>query len=198
MPEPDPLCKRTAGVGVDKKGDKMSFQNVKKYFEEAGLGDRVLELGASSATVEEAARAIGCRERQIAKTMSFMVSDAPVLIVMAGDAKTDNKKFKETFRQKAKMIPADQVETWVGHAPGGVCPFAVKSSVTVYLDKSLKRMQRVYPAAGSGQSAVDLSLEELERYSDSVGWVDVCKGWTEEKGEAKTGKEAIPPADPAV
>lgn len=144
------------------------------------MGDRVLELSQSSATVEEAAHAIGCKPVQIAKTMSFLVDDSPILIVMAGDAKTDNKKYKETFHQKAKMIPADRVEAMTGHVPGGVCPFVVKPDVTVYLDRSLKRMERVYPAAGSGHSAVDLSLEELERYSDYSDWVDVCKGWAPE------------------
>ena len=107
--------------------------------------------------------------------MSFLVNDKPILIVTAGDTKVDNKKFKEVFHQKAKMIPWDQVEGYIGHAPGGVCPFAVNPDVAVYLDLSLKRFQRVYPAAGNGHSAVDLSPEELAEYSKVVDWIDVCK-----------------------
>lgn len=155
----------------------MSFENVKGYFEELGLGQRVIALKQSSATVEEAAEAIGCQAKQIAKTMSFFVNDKPILIVTAGDAKIDNKKYKNTFQQKAKMIPGEQVEKSIGHAPGGVCPFSIHSDVTVYLDISLKRFERVYPAGGSDHSAVNLSLEELTKYSNSSGWVDVCKNW---------------------
>lgn len=155
----------------------MSFESVKRYFDSVGLGQKVIALQKSSATVEEAAEALGCQAKQIAKTMSFFVEDKPVLIVTAGDAKIDNKKYKETFHQKAKMIPSDQVETCVGHAPGGVCPFAIKPEVAVFLDVSLKRFERVYPAGGSGQSAVNISLEELMKYSNFSGWVDTCKGW---------------------
>jgi len=157
----------------------MGFQDVKRYFESVGLGERVLELDQSSATVEEAARAIGCQPRLIAKTLSFFVQDRPVLVVAAGDAKVDNRKFKDTFHEKARMIPPDQVEQAVGHAPGGVCPFVVRPEVTVYLDVSLKRFETVYPAAGSGSSAVALSVEELEAHAHSAGWVDVCKDWQE-------------------
>ncbi|MFU0826857.1 MAG: Proline--tRNA ligase [Lachnoclostridium sp.] len=157
----------------------MSFEKVKNYFEKAGLGQRVIALEKSSATVEEAAKAIGCQAKEIAKTMAFFVDDKPILIVTAGDAKIDNKKYKNTFNQKAKMIPGEQVETYVGHAPGGVCPFAVPIDVTVYLDVSLKRFETVYPAGGNGQSAVKLSLEELVKYSNASGWVDVCKDWPE-------------------
>ena len=155
----------------------MSFEIVKKYFEDAGIGERVIHTEKSSATVEEAAAAIGCEPKQIAKTLSFFVGEQPILIVAAGDAKVDNKKYKERFQAKAKMIPRELVEESIGHAPGGVCPFVIKKGVPVYLDESLKRFERVYPAAGSGHSAVDLSLEELEKYSKCSGWVDVCKDW---------------------
>lgn len=155
----------------------MSLERVKEYFQQLGLGDRIIEPEASSATVAEAAQALGCQPCQIAKTMSFLVDGAPVLIVTAGDARVDNQKYKAFFHEKAKMIPADEVEGYIGHAPGGVCPFATLPGVTVYLDRSLQRFARVYPAAGSGHSAVDLSLDELERCSHSVGWLDVCKDW---------------------
>lgn len=156
----------------------MSFENVKQYFENIGLGQRVIMLVKSSATVEEAAKAIGCQPKQIAKTMSFFVNEKPILIVTVGDTKVDNKKYKNVFHQKAKMIPAEQVESCIGHAPGGVCPFAVNPNVTVYLDVSLQRFERVYPAGGSGHSAVNLSLGELTEYSNYAGWIDVCKDWS--------------------
>ncbi|MBF4692251.1 YbaK/EbsC family protein [Fusibacter ferrireducens] len=162
----------------------MAFDRVKKYFENVGLGDRVKELENSSATVELAAKAIGCEPKQIAKTMSFFIEEQPVLIVTAGDAKIDNKKYKQTFDKKAKMIPWDQVEERIGHSPGGVCPFAVKTDVEVYLDVSLRRFDYVYPAGGSGNSAVKVTLEELIEYSESKGWIDVCKDWTA-KGEVE-------------
>ena len=152
----------------------MSFEAVNQYFQSVGMEHKVMVLEKSSATVEEAAEAIGCQPRQIAKTMSFFVNDKPVLIVTAGDAKIDNKKFKDTFHQKAKMIPRDLVEPSIGHMPGGVCPFAVRPGVTTYLDVSLKRFDHIYPAAGSGHSAVDLTVEELALHSASAGWVDVC------------------------
>ena len=155
----------------------MPFEKVKRYFEDKGLGQRVIALEKSSATVEEAAEAIGCEPKQIAKTMSFFLNDRPILIVTAGDAKLDNKKYKNMFHQKAKMIPSEQVEKYVGHAPGGVCPFAVNSDVSIWLDVSLKRFNRVYPAGGNGHSAVNLSLQELAEYSNCIGWVDVCKDW---------------------
>lgn len=155
----------------------MSFENVKRYFERIGMGERVIQLERSSATVEEAAEAVGCHPKQIAKTMSFFVNEAPILIVTAGDAKIDNKKYKNTFRQKARMIPGDQVESSIGHAPGGVCPFAVNPEVKVYLDISLKRFETVFPGGGSGHSAVRLSLRELEEYSNCTQWVDVCRDW---------------------
>lgn len=153
----------------------MSFEKVKRCFERSGLAHRVIELEQSSATVELAAKAIGCAPELIAKTMSFFINDKPILIVTAGDVKIDNKKYKDHFHEKAKMIPYDQVETYVGHAPGGVCPFCTNEDVTVYLDKSLQRFDIVYPAGGSANSAVKLFLKELETFSSAVGWVDVCK-----------------------
>ena len=158
----------------------MSYERVKEYFEKAGLGQRVMHFEKSSATVEEAAVAVGCEPKQIAKTLSFLLGTQPILIVAAGDAKVDNKKFKASFHQKAKMIPWDAVENCVGHLPGGVCPFVIKQGVAVYLDRSLQRFETVYPAAGDSHSAVKLSIPELELYSGSSGWVDVCTGWSGE------------------
>lgn len=155
----------------------MSLKKVKEYFENAGLGQRVHELSQTTATVEDAARAIGCKPEHIAKTMSLLLDDEPILIVTAGDAKIDNKKYKNHFHKKAKMIAAELVEQYIGHAPGGVCPFAINPNVKVYLDISLKRFQTVYPAGGSGNSAVELSIEELEKYSHSIQWIDVCSEW---------------------
>ena len=155
----------------------MSVEKVKAYLDEIGLGDRIIIPEKSSATVEEAAVAIGCEPKQIAKTMSFFLNDQAILIVMAGDARVDNAKYKAVFHQKAKMIPGDSVEAAVGHAPGGVCPFAVKDGVKTYLDVSLKRFERVYPAAGSGHSAVNLTVAELEKSAKAVEWIDVCKDW---------------------
>lgn len=153
----------------------MSFTKVKQYFKTAGLGDRVKVLEHSSATVEEAAIAVGCEAKQIAKTMSFLIDESPILIVVAGDVKVDNKKFKATFQKKAKMIAFEQVESYIGHAPGGVCPFEVKPEVKTYLDVSLQRFDIVYPAAGDAHSAVKLSVAELEKYANSLGWVDIGK-----------------------
>lgn len=153
----------------------MAYDKVKAYFEENKLGDRVKNLEESSATVEEAANALGCEPGHIAKTLSFLIDENPILVVTAGDTKVDNKKYKAKFQQKARMIPWDQVESYVGHEPGGVCPFAIKPEVKVYLDISMKRFETVYPAAGSGHSAVELSLPELEQYSNALEWVDVCK-----------------------
>ncbi|MEL7610383.1 MAG: YbaK/EbsC family protein [Bacillota bacterium] len=152
----------------------MSIQKVKDYFERFGVQDRVLELPASSATVELAAKALDCEGCRIAKTLSFHVGDKVVLIVAAGDAKIDNKKFKSCYGVKAKMLSGDEAEPLVGHAVGGVCPFAVNDGVEVYLDESLKRFKTVYPACGSSNSAIELTVGELERYSKSLGWVDVC------------------------
>ena len=159
----------------------MSIEAVKNYFSRYGMEDRILELEQSSATVELAAAAIGCEPERIAKSISLLLEDQPIIIVVSGEAKIDNKKYKERFHAKARMVPYEEVEQYIGHAPGGVCPFGVKPGVTVYLDESLKRFQTVYPAAGSGNSAIELDLEEREKYAVSAGWVDVCKGWQEEE-----------------
>lgn len=155
----------------------MSFEKVQSYFASLGLADRVLDLSESSATVALAARALGCEEARIAKTLSFLTGETPLILVTAGDAKIDNHKFKETFHTKAKMIPGADCERWIGHRPGGVCPFCLPEGVPVYLDVSLRRFDIVYPAAGTDHSAVRLTLPELETAAKSLGWVDVCKGW---------------------
>lgn len=153
----------------------MSVEKVRAYLKEYGMEDQILEFDQSSATVELAAQAVGCEPARIAKTMSFLQNGEPVLIIAAGDVKIDNRKYKDQFHTKAKMIPYDEVETWIGHAPGGVCPFAVKEEVKIYMDESLKRFESVYPAAGSSNSAIKLDLDKLEMLSHSNGWVDVCK-----------------------
>lgn len=153
----------------------MSIEKVKEYFRQYGMEDRVWEKEHSSATVEEAAEALGCEPQRIAKTLSFQAGDRVVLVVTAGDRKIDNKKYREQFGCKAKMLKFEEVEDLVGHAVGGVCPFAVKEGGEVYLDESLKRFETVFPAAGSSNSMIELSIEELERYSHSLQWVDVCK-----------------------
>ena len=153
----------------------MAFIPVKQYFDSLGMGDRVKDLAESSATVELAASALGCQPKQIAKTLSFLVNDEPILIVMAGDVKIDNAKYKAQFQQKAKMIPAPLVEEAIGHDIGGVCPFAIKPGVCVYLDTSLKANPIVYPAAGNGNSAVELSISELERCTDYAQWITIGK-----------------------
>ena len=158
----------------------MSLEKVKQYFDALGLGQRIHVLDKSSATVEEAAVAVGCEPERIAKTMSFLLGDDPILIVTAGDARVDNKKYKEYFHQKAKMIPGELVEKYIGHAPGGVCPFAIPQGTKVFLDISLKRFAIVYPAAGTSNSAIELSIKELEDSSAYTAWIDVCKGWQEE------------------
>ena len=155
----------------------MSLERVKEYFEQVGLGSRIIVPEASSATVAEAAQALGCQPCQIAKTMSFLVGGAPVLIVTAGDAKVDNPKYKAFFHEKAKMIPANQVESCIGHAPGGVCPFAVNEDVPIYLDISMKRFEKVHTAGGIDTATICVGIAELEKYSGAVEWVDVCKGW---------------------
>lgn len=153
----------------------MAIEKVVKYFEGVGLADRIKQLEVSSATVELAAAALGCEGARIAKTLSFMVDSSAVLIVTAGDMRIDNHKFKELFHTKAKMLTPEQVDELIGHSIGGVCPFAVNEGCKVYLDESLKRFSVVYPAAGNAASAVELSPEELEKYSGSLGWIDVCK-----------------------
>lgn len=153
----------------------MAIEKVKEYFRTLGMEDRILEFDVSSATVALAAQALHCEEARIAKTLSFLVGENSVLVVAAGDARVDNHKFKQTFGVKAKMIPADEVEARVGHAVGGVCPFAVLPGVQVFLDVSLRRFETVYPACGSANSAICLTLPELERCAGSAQWVDVCK-----------------------
>ena len=157
----------------------MSVDRVRAYLEPFGLAARVQEFEVSSATVELAAAALGCPPCRIAKTLSFIVQDAPVLIVTAGDARIDNPRYKAQFGVKAKMIPAEETISRVGHAVGGVCPFAVNDGVRTYLDVSLRRFETVFPACGSANSAIELSIPELERCARPVGWVDVCKGWRE-------------------
>ena len=157
----------------------MSIEKVRAFFREKGIEDRVQEFPVSSATVELAAQALGVEGKRIAKTLSFLVGDQCVLIVAAGDAKVDNAKFKAQFHTKAKMLPHDLVPEYVGHAVGGVCPFAVKEGVAVYLDESLRRFETVYPACGSSNSAIDLTIPELMAYADTDAWIDVCKGWQE-------------------
>ncbi|WP_317320685.1 YbaK/EbsC family protein [Subdoligranulum variabile] len=155
----------------------MSIEKVKAYFAQYGMQERILEFPVSSATVELAAEALHCEPCRIAKTLSFMVGEKPVLIVAAGDTKIDNPKYKAQFGTKAKMLTPEQAETLVGHAVGGVCPFAVQPGVAVYLDASLKRFETVFPACGSSNSAIELTIPELEKYSGYTAWVDVCKGW---------------------
>ncbi len=157
----------------------MAIEQAREYLKKWNAEDRIMEFPVSSATVELAAKALGCEPARIAKTLSFLVNDAAVLVVTAGDAKIDNGKFKQQFHTKAKMLSPDQVEKMVGHAVGGVCPFGVKEGVTVYLDVSLKRFETVFPAAGSSNSAIELSIPELEQFSGSIAWVDVCKAWQE-------------------
>ncbi|MBQ3405359.1 MAG: YbaK/EbsC family protein [Oscillospiraceae bacterium] len=159
----------------------MSLEKVKEYFQSVGLGDRVKEFTVSSATVELAAKAAGVIPARIAKTLSFKVDDKPILIVAAGDAKVDNSRYKAKFRTKAKMLTPEEAVELVGHAVGGVCPFVIKDGVSVYLDESLRRFDTVFPAAGSDNSAVELSCDELFRYSGALEWVDVCKAWREEQ-----------------
>ncbi|MBD5453325.1 MAG: YbaK/EbsC family protein [Lachnospiraceae bacterium] len=155
----------------------MAIEKVKAYFREHGMEERVLEFDVSSATVELAAAALHCEPQRIAKTLSFMVEDHAILIVAAGDAKIDNAKYKARFGKKAKMLAPEEVETLVGHAIGGVCPFAVNEGVGIYLDVSLKRFETVFPACGSSNSAIELTIAEMEEYSGYAGWVDVCKGY---------------------
>ena len=153
----------------------MSVEKVRAYLSQFGCADRIRVLDESSATVALAAQALGCEEKRIAKTMAFDVSGETVLVVAAGDVKIDNAKFKSTFAAKARMLRPDQLEERVGYPMGGVCPFGVNEGVKVYLDESLKRFDTVYPACGTGNSAIRLSLEELERLGRSQGWVDVCR-----------------------
>ena len=153
----------------------MAIEKVKEYFKKYGIESRIQEFDVSSATVELAAQALNCEPCRIAKSLTFMLKDAPIMIIAAGDAKVDNAKYKAKFGAKAKMLKFDEVEEFIGHAVGGVCPFGIKEGVKVYLDESLKRFDTVFPACGSANSAIELNIEEMEKYSGYTEWVDVCK-----------------------
>ncbi len=154
----------------------MSIEKGRAYFRELGMEDRVMEFDVSSATVELAAIAVGTEPDKICKTLSFLLKDgSPILILVSGEAKIANAKFKGFFHEKAHMIPGDQVEALIGHDVGGVCPFGINEGVTVYLDESLKKHEMVYPAVGSDNSAIGLTIEELEKFSGYKEWIDVCK-----------------------
>lgn len=153
----------------------MSIDRVREYFRQYNMEERIREFDVSSATVALAAKALGCAPARIAKTLSFMVGKQPVLIVAAGDVKIDNAKYKKQFGIKAKMLSPEQVVELIGHAVGGVCPFGVKEGVKIYLDESLKRFETVFPACGSSNSAIELTIPEMEQYAGEEGWIDVCK-----------------------
>lgn len=153
----------------------MAIEKVREYFKKWNMEDRILEFDVSSATVELAAQALHCEGARIAKTLSFHVGDQAILIVTAGDTKIDNAKYKATFGTKAKMLSFEEVEPLIGHGVGGVCPFGIKEGVKVYLDESMKRFQTVFPACGSANSAIELTIPEMEQYSEYEKWVDVCK-----------------------
>ena len=153
----------------------MSLEKAKEYLKNKGFLEHVIELEESTATVIEAANALGVEPAMIAKTMSFLQGEKPVLILTEGTAKVDNRKYKDTFHMKAKMIPFDEVEKNIGHTPGGVCPFGVNEGVEVYLDESLRQFETVYPAAGNDHSAVKLTIPELEHIAGAKGWINVCK-----------------------
>lgn len=156
----------------------MAIEAVREFFKEHEMDNMIQEFQVSSATVELAAMALGCEPERIAKTLSFKVEDKAVLIVTAGDAKIDNRKFKDFFHTKAKMLSQEEVIELVGHAVGGVCPFAIKKDVPVFLDTSLKRFETVFPACGSSNSAIELSIHQLERFSGYQEWIDVAKDET--------------------
>ena len=153
----------------------MSITRAREYFAKFGMENRIIEFATSSATVALAAVAAGCEEARICKTLSFMGNEGPLLILVAGDVKIDNHKYKEQFGVKAKMLTAEQVEELIGHAVGGVCPFGIKDGVTVYLDDSMRRFATMFPACGSSNSAIELTIEELEKYSGYKAWVNVGK-----------------------
>lgn len=158
----------------------MSINRVKEYLKQWNMEDKIQEFETSSATVELAALALNCEPKRIAKSLSFKIEETCILIVTAGDAKVQNSKYKTEFGVKAKMLSADEVLAFVGHEVGGVCPFAIKEGVDVFLDESLKRFTTVFPACGSSNSAIELTLEELERFSNYKKWIDVCHGWQEQ------------------
>lgn len=153
----------------------MSLERARNYLKKYNLDNEIMEFNVSSATVSEAAKALNCEEQEIAKTLSFIVDNKPILIVAAGDAKIDNTKYKEEFHVKAKMISFEEVEELIGHAVGGVCPFGVNKNVTTYLDNSLKRLEVLYPACGSSNSAIKLNVQKLEEITNYEKWIDVCK-----------------------
>lgn len=153
----------------------MSIEKVKNYLKKFGLENRIIEFDTSIATVELAAAALHCQPERIAKSLSFLLKEKAIIIVTAGDVKIDNKKYKEIFETKAKMIEKDRIEDLIGHKVGGVCPFAIKDDVDVYLDESLKRFETVFPACGSSNSAIEMTIKELEKYSNYKSWVDVAK-----------------------
>ena len=158
----------------------MAIEAVRAYFSQFGIQDRVMELDMSSATVDLAAQALGCEPCRIAKTLSFMLDGHAILIVAAGDAKVDNSRYKARFGVKAKMLTPEEAQSLVGHSVGGICPFGIREGVTVYLDESLKRFDTVFPACGSSNSAIEMTIPELEKYSGYDTWVDVCKNWRPE------------------
>ena len=153
----------------------MSYLKAKQHLEQYNLEDRIIEFSSSTATVSLAAEQVGVTEGEIAKSMSFIVNDNPILVIVAGDKRIDNHKYKDEFKVKAKMISFDQVEEYIGHKAGGVCPFGINDNVRVYLDLSLKKYEYVYPACGTSNTAVKLLINELEKASKYIKWVDVCK-----------------------
>ncbi|MBO6119088.1 MAG: YbaK/EbsC family protein [Lachnospiraceae bacterium] len=153
----------------------MSIEKAKNYLKQYNLDDRVMEFSISSATVKDAAIAVGCAEDEIAKSLTFLVNDEPIMILTSGNSKIDNAKYKSEFHTKAKMIPFEDVEKYIGYAVGGICPFGINDNVKVYLDVSLKKYDIVYPAAGTDKSAVKLTIAELENTSKYIKWIDVCK-----------------------
>lgn len=156
----------------------MAIERVREYFKQWDMENKILEFEVSSATVELAAAAVGVEGKRIAKTLSFKIEDKAILIVVAGDAKVDNKKYKATFHTKAKMLSPEEVEAMIGHGIGGVCPFGINEGVDVYLDESLKRFETVFPACGSSNSAIEMTIPDMEKYAQNfIGWVDVCKNW---------------------
>ena len=155
----------------------MAIEKVKEYFKKYNMEDKIIELDVSSATVELAANALGCEPKRIAKSLGFLVNENPILVIAAGDARIDNSRFKEYFKVKSSMIPFEKVNELIGHDVGGVCPFGINENVKVYLDNSLKRFNTIFPACGSSNSAIELTIEELEKYSNYIEWIDVCKDW---------------------
>ena len=155
----------------------MSIEKVREYMKQFGRDGDILEMDESTATVELAAKALGTEEARIAKSLSFYNGDDAMVIVVAGDAKIDNKKFKEYFGFKARMLAPEDTVKFTGHAIGGVCPFALPENITVYLDDSMKRFETMFPACGSSNSAIELKLNELEQISNTKEWIDVCKNW---------------------